>query len=205
MGSGGNGYTHLVSGVDREHGSSSRTRPGRSCVRRRHAPGRAADAHRVIAVSGKDRYGCRSPACSAIGAATAGTYTTGCSSTGAVRASAAASPRPTTPPRPPPSTSCCAPLIVVWDNLNTRISAAMRAFVVAHQDWLTVVQLPACAPELNPVEGVWATPPTNTFIPTNPSAATPPACSSSWPRGPDAAGASSPDYNETTPTLTAAS
>jgi transposase len=31
----------------------------------------------------------------------------------------------------------------------------MRQFVAAH-DWLTVVQLPAYAPELNPTEGVWS-------------------------------------------------
>lgn len=49
-----------------------------------------------------------------------------------------------------------APLIVVWDNLNTHISAAMRKFITAHTDWLTVVRLPAYAPELNPTEGVWA-------------------------------------------------
>lgn len=27
---------------------------------------------------------------------------------------------------------------------------------VAAQDWLTVYQLPACAPDLNPVEGIWS-------------------------------------------------
>jgi DDE superfamily endonuclease len=48
-----------------------------------------------------------------------------------------------------------APLIVIWDNLNTHLSARMRAFT-ARQDWLTVVQLPAYAPDLNPVEGAWA-------------------------------------------------
>jgi putative transposase len=48
-----------------------------------------------------------------------------------------------------------APLIVVWDNLHHHVSAAMRQFVDAH-DWLTVVQLPAYAPELNPTEGVWS-------------------------------------------------
>jgi hypothetical protein len=32
----------------------------------------------------------------------------------------------------------------------------MRTFTGAHQDWLTVVQLPAYAPDLNPVEGAWA-------------------------------------------------
>jgi putative transposase len=29
------------------------------------------------------------------------------------------------------------PLIVIWDNLNTRISAVMRGFTGAHPDWLT--------------------------------------------------------------------
>ncbi len=49
-----------------------------------------------------------------------------------------------------------APVILVWDNLNTHVSAAMRRFIEAHPDWLTEVRLPAYAPELNPVEGAWA-------------------------------------------------
>jgi len=49
-----------------------------------------------------------------------------------------------------------APVIVIWDNLNTHVSAAMRRFIDAHPDWLTVVRLPACAPDLNAVEGAWA-------------------------------------------------
>jgi putative transposase len=49
-----------------------------------------------------------------------------------------------------------APVILIWDNLNTHISAAMGGFVSSHSDWLTEVRLPACAPELNPAEGVWA-------------------------------------------------
>jgi len=49
-----------------------------------------------------------------------------------------------------------APIILIWDNLNTHISAAMRTFIDAHADWLTVVRLPAYAPDLNPVEGMWA-------------------------------------------------
>jgi transposase len=32
----------------------------------------------------------------------------------------------------------------------------MRALIAEHPDWLTVVQMPSCAPDLNPVEGVWA-------------------------------------------------
>jgi hypothetical protein len=49
-----------------------------------------------------------------------------------------------------------APVILIWDNLNTHRSKAMRAFTGAHPDWLTVVQLPAYAPDLNPAEGAWS-------------------------------------------------
>ena len=49
-----------------------------------------------------------------------------------------------------------APVILVWDNLNTHLSTVMRAFTSAHPDWLTVIQLPAYAPDLNPAEGAWA-------------------------------------------------
>ena len=49
-----------------------------------------------------------------------------------------------------------APLILVWDNLNTHISAVMGRFVSSHRDWLTEVRLPAYAPELNAAEGAWA-------------------------------------------------
>jgi len=49
-----------------------------------------------------------------------------------------------------------APVIVIWDNLSTHLSRKMRAFTASHQDWLTVIQLPAYAPDLNPVEGAWS-------------------------------------------------
>ena len=49
-----------------------------------------------------------------------------------------------------------APIILVWDRLNTHVSAVMRAFIQAHPGWLTEVRLPAYAPELNPAEGAWA-------------------------------------------------
>ena len=49
-----------------------------------------------------------------------------------------------------------APVILIWDNLNTHISAKMSAFASAHSDWLTVARLPAYAPDLNACEGVWA-------------------------------------------------
>ena len=47
------------------------------------------------------------------------------------------------------------PLVLVWDNLNTHRSAAMRE-LIASRDWLHVVRLPAYAPDLNPTEGVWS-------------------------------------------------
>jgi len=49
-----------------------------------------------------------------------------------------------------------APVILIWDNLNTHISATMRRFIDAHPDWLTEARLPAYAPDLNAVEGAWA-------------------------------------------------
>ncbi|NQE86200.1 IS630 family transposase [Nocardia terpenica] len=47
------------------------------------------------------------------------------------------------------------PIVVCWDNLNTHLTAGMRRFVTGH-DWLTVYQLPAYAPDLNPTEGIWS-------------------------------------------------
>jgi putative transposase len=43
------------------------------------------------------------------------------------------------------------PIVLVWDNLNAHVSAAM-AELVAARAWLTVYQLPPYAHELNPVE-----------------------------------------------------
>ena len=48
-----------------------------------------------------------------------------------------------------------APVVLVWDNLNTHVSAAMTELIAA-RDWLTVCQLPPYAHELNPVELVWS-------------------------------------------------
>ena len=47
------------------------------------------------------------------------------------------------------------PLVVVWDNLNCHVSAAM-AELIAARAWLTVFQLPPYAHELNPVEQIWS-------------------------------------------------
>jgi hypothetical protein len=48
-----------------------------------------------------------------------------------------------------------APVVVIWDNLNVHVSAAMRALIDA-RGWLTVIRLPAYAPDLTPTEGVWS-------------------------------------------------
>ena len=48
-----------------------------------------------------------------------------------------------------------APIIEVWDGLNAHVSAVMRRLVAA-RPWLRAVQLPAYAPELNPVEALWS-------------------------------------------------
>lgn len=48
-----------------------------------------------------------------------------------------------------------APLVLVWDNLHHHVGPLLRQFAADH-DWLTVIQLPSYAPELNPTEGVWS-------------------------------------------------
>lgn len=48
-----------------------------------------------------------------------------------------------------------APIVLVWDRLNTHVSRRVRD-LVAEREWLTVFLLPAYSPDLNPVEGVWA-------------------------------------------------
>jgi putative transposase len=47
------------------------------------------------------------------------------------------------------------PLVLVWDNLDTHVSRAMRELIAA-RDWLTVFQLPPYASGLNPVESAWS-------------------------------------------------
>ena len=48
-----------------------------------------------------------------------------------------------------------APIVLVWDNLNTHKSQVMRR-LIRGRIWLSVFYLPPTAPELNPVEGVWS-------------------------------------------------
>lgn len=48
------------------------------------------------------------------------------------------------------------PVILVWDNLPVHRSKAVREYLEAQADWLHVERLPPYAPDLNPLEGVWA-------------------------------------------------
>jgi transposase len=47
-------------------------------------------------------------------------------------------------------------VVLIWDGLSSHWSHKMRAHLAAQRDWLTVERLPAYAPELNPVEYLWA-------------------------------------------------
>jgi hypothetical protein len=47
-------------------------------------------------------------------------------------------------------------VVLLWDGLGAHWSHAMRDWLATQQDWLTVERLPAYAPELNPVEYLWA-------------------------------------------------
>jgi transposase len=47
------------------------------------------------------------------------------------------------------------PLLVIWDGLPGHRSAAVRDFVAAQNQRLTLERLPGYAPELNPVEHIW--------------------------------------------------
>jgi transposase len=48
------------------------------------------------------------------------------------------------------------PVVLLWDGLNAHRSAETLRYLDAQRCWLTAHRLPAYAPELNPVEGVWA-------------------------------------------------
>ena len=45
---------------------------------------------------------------------------------------------------------------LLWDGLPAHRSAAMRAWLTTQRSWLVVERLPAYAPDLNPVEGLWS-------------------------------------------------
>jgi DDE superfamily endonuclease len=45
---------------------------------------------------------------------------------------------------------------LLWDGLPAHRSTAMRAWLHAQRSWLVIERLPAYAPDLNPVEGLWS-------------------------------------------------
>jgi transposase len=45
---------------------------------------------------------------------------------------------------------------LLWDGLPAHRSTAMRDWIRAQRSWLLVERLPAYAPDLNPVEGLWS-------------------------------------------------
>ena len=47
-------------------------------------------------------------------------------------------------------------VVLLWDGLSAHWSTKMRAWLDSQRDWLTAERLPAYAPELNPVEYLWA-------------------------------------------------
>ena len=47
-------------------------------------------------------------------------------------------------------------VVLIWDGLSAHWSTKMRAFLDSQHDWLRAERLPAYAPELNPVECLWA-------------------------------------------------
>jgi hypothetical protein len=48
-----------------------------------------------------------------------------------------------------------AKITLLWDGLPSHRSRDMTEFIASCRDWLRVERLPAYAPELNPVEGLW--------------------------------------------------
>ena len=45
---------------------------------------------------------------------------------------------------------------LLWDGLPAHRSTAMRTWLSTQRSWLVVQRLPAYAPDLNPVEGLWS-------------------------------------------------
>jgi hypothetical protein len=47
-------------------------------------------------------------------------------------------------------------VVLIWDGLSAHWSTRMRAYLDSQRGWLRAERLPAYAPELNPVEYLWA-------------------------------------------------
>lgn len=48
------------------------------------------------------------------------------------------------------------PMILVWDGLPAHKSIAVKEYLAEHDEQITVVQFPGYAPDMNPVEFLWA-------------------------------------------------
>jgi transposase len=46
-------------------------------------------------------------------------------------------------------------ITLIWDNLSSHKSKAMKAWSAAQRNWLTVERLPGYAHDINPIEMVW--------------------------------------------------
>jgi transposase len=47
-------------------------------------------------------------------------------------------------------------VVLLWDGVQPHRAAAVRDWITQNESWLTVERLPAYAPDLNPVEAMWA-------------------------------------------------
>lgn len=47
-------------------------------------------------------------------------------------------------------------VVLLWDGLQAHRAVEVTRWIKANSHWLSVERLPAYAPELNPVEGLWA-------------------------------------------------
>lgn len=47
-------------------------------------------------------------------------------------------------------------IVLLWDGLPAHKSIVVKEHILTNKDWLTVERLPAYAPEINPVEYLWA-------------------------------------------------
>jgi transposase len=47
-------------------------------------------------------------------------------------------------------------VVLLWDGLHAHRSRETTAYLKSQRHWLRVQRLPAYAPELNPVEGLWS-------------------------------------------------
>ena len=115
--------------------SASRMRPGRTCARPKRGPGPAAAAPRWSRCPARARGGSRWPGWCACGRAAGVTCSTGSASTAGARVSAARCPKPDYVGLIAAAhNQLHAPVILIWDNRNTHISAAMQVFIQAHRE-----------------------------------------------------------------------